>query len=103
MEENEYLELKKENGEIVHRFPMVHFVLNRDQQIVCIGSDIDLKIYGGIENMLMPVKGVKNTYLGQLENIEIIFAIQIKNSLYNVGWNYDKYPNPYIILLTKES
>lgn len=79
--------------------PEIQFQINDNQQFACLG--IDFMEHGGYPSFQEAQEGVEDFYMGQLEDQGFPFHQQVINSLNKHGWDFDTYPNPEIILLTK--
>ena len=82
-------------GEII-AVPFRQYTLNDDQQFVVIGiNNPSHQVQGGITD------GVESTVMGALSEQNFIFEARTKNTLANDEWDFEKYPDPQIILLTR--
>ncbi len=76
----------------------VWYTLNDRQQFVVIGVD-DSR---GIEPLLnSPDPSVEAQPMGRLDDVNFIMKSRTVNSLVDNGWDFELYPNPELILLTK--
>jgi hypothetical protein len=85
-----------ENGTMTD-VPCCQFGISQTQQIMIIGTDL-------IERERIKVEtgapGVEAQPIGTLEEQNVIFEIQLTNSLKLENWDFQQYPNPEIILIT---
>lgn len=91
------LDIKDEGGNIIIQVPCMTYVLNDDQQFVVIG--IDFNKYK--DKLELGSEKAKAHPMGKLDEQTAIFRSQVINSLQNSGWDHFKYPNPEIVMLTK--
>ena len=75
--------------------PACQFVLNRKQQFMVIGVDFSTAGYTAES-----IPDVQVDIAGKLSDQSTIFQLQIKNSLVNSKWNFTKYPDPQIVIMT---
>ena len=80
--------------------PYCQFVLNEDQQFACIAIDFDK--YGGWKSFFCENEYVEYAYRGKLSQQGGIFESQVINSLKVEGWDFEKNPDPEIIIITKK-
>ncbi len=80
--------------------PMVQYTLNDNQQFAVLGIDFDKEPveFGAVA--MADGSIVTSKPMGKLSEQNFIFQAQVKNSLFNDNWDFDKYSNPEIILLT---
>lgn len=88
------LKIKDPKG-TVHQVEFRQFVLNRYQQFACLGFD-----RGKIPIAVEPITGIDYTFIGKLSEQGTIFHQQVINSLLKDDWDFEKYPNPEILLIT---
>lgn len=86
--------IKNEDGSVSYA-PAAQFVLNEKQQFLVIGIDFDATGYSP-----QSVPGVEVQCIGALSEQTIIFQNQVINSLNLVRWNFEKHPDPQVIMLT---
>jgi len=92
--DNNFLELDHPvKGKI--KVPARQYIMNEHQQFAVIAVDFS----EGIE--LDGHVGFVYDCLGKLENQQIIFNSQIVNSLMNDEWDFEKYPNPEIVIINQ--
>lgn len=89
-----FLELEHPAKGIIN-VPYRQYQLNDEQQFAVIA--IDFK--DGIE--LGEHEGINYDQIGKLEEQGFIFQQQIHNSLLSESWDFEKYPNPEVVLITK--
>lgn len=89
-----FLELEHPKNGLL-KVPYRQYMLNEEQQFVVIAIDFS----EGIE--LGEHDGIKYDQIGKLEEQNFIFNQQIINSLGIQEWDFDNYPNPEIVLITK--
>jgi hypothetical protein len=89
------LEFKTPSGE-VHKVEYRQFVLNEYQQIAALAIDKD-----EIPIETEDADGVEYKWIGKLPAQSVIFSSQIRNSLRIQEWDFESYPNPEILLITK--
>lgn len=77
------------------KVPYRQYTLNEDQQFAVIAIDFS----EGVE--LGEHDGIKYDQMGKLEEQNFIFNQQIINSLELQEWDFDNYPNPEIVLISK--
>lgn len=75
--------------------PLVFYDLNEKQQVVIFGMDFDAESIQ-IEND-DPTKDYQR--MGKLESLSVIFSAQLTNSLVRDNWDFDKYPNPEVMII----
>lgn len=89
-------QVKNEDG-TMENVPCVQFEISKIQQIMVIAVDFerrkDIKVMGGFPD-------IDTQLIGKLEQQNTILEIQITNSLAKYQWDFEKYPNPEIILIT---
>lgn len=77
------------------KIPYRQYQMNEERQFAVIAIDfsdgIELGNYDGIEYLQM----------GKLEDQHVIFQSQVFNSLRIDEWDFEKFPNPEIVLITK--
>lgn len=91
-----HLEMKDAAG-TVHSIEYRQFVLNDKQQFAILGINRDL-----VPIEVANVPGLLYQFLGKLEEQNTVFSMQIKNSLMLQQWDFDAWPDPEILLITKE-
>lgn len=89
------------NGRQIFEVPIAQFVLNEKQQIAIVGIDFDA--HGGYKAFHKDREGVQGSHMGKLEDLSFIVQNHAVNSLHNVEWDFDRWPNPEVVLLTKIS
>ena len=89
-----FLELEHPDQGLI-KVPYRQYELNEGQQFVVIAIDFS----EGIE--LGEHEGIKYDQMGKLREQNFIFNQQVINSLVREEWDFDSYPNPEIVLITK--
>lgn len=87
------IQAKVTNGEeLVGALPCAQYQINDDTLVCVVGTEQEPDGDPDGEGV------VDWKYLGHLEEQNLIFQIQIKNSLLRDNWNFEAYPNPLVIL-----
>ena len=90
-----YFVLTVDNKQI--KIPMQQYTLNENQQFVVIALDFD--IYPDAFEFGV-TDGVKTESIGKLSEQSFFFSAMTLNSLQRDNWDFTKYPDPEILLLT---
>ncbi len=77
------------------KIPYRQFWLNKTQQYAVIAIDFS----EGVE--LGDHDGIEYVSLGKLQDQNVIFEAQINNSLRIQEWDFEKYPNPEVVLIAR--
>lgn len=93
----DYMPIQRKEGELIH-VAFLQFVLNHYQQFVCLGINFDDYPDGFVFNEGFP--HVKVELVGKLSEQGMINMNRIQQSLFENGWDYERYPDPEILLLT---
>jgi hypothetical protein len=91
------LYLKDPSGKGRH-VPYRQYVLNENQQFAVIA--LDFEDLGGVVE-IKDHPGIESQHIGKLSEQNFIFSQQIKNSLLIDDWDFEQYPDPEVLLLTK--
>lgn len=75
-------------------------IINPGQQINVMG--LDFNKFGGWENVVGQTPGYNTSYCGKLKEQGYLLRSQIVNSLSVYNWDFDKNPNPEIIIISKD-
>ena len=86
--------IRNEDG-TMESVPAAQFELSRTQQFLVIGIDFTATGYRAES-----VPGVDVVLMGKLSEVNVIFQCQVINSLEKMYWNFIKYPDPFIIMMT---
>lgn len=74
--------------------PFCQYQINDRQQFVVLAINFDKQIFS-----LGDHDGIEYTRMGKLNEQSTIFELQVINSLRIDQWDFDKYPNPEIVLI----
>ncbi|MFM9952382.1 MAG: hypothetical protein ACKV1O_30915 [Saprospiraceae bacterium] len=80
--------------------PYCQFELNPDQQFAVVATDFHN--YGGFENVIVETHEVLPEYLGKLSEQNFVFEQRTICSLALEDWDFEKYPDPEIVLLNRK-
>jgi hypothetical protein len=97
---------KKKRGNIIFltfqdgtQVPYAQFVLSDKQQVAILG--VDLNQYPNEKLGVMDIPNCRVEKIGKIGEIKSEFAIQLMNLLASAGWNYKRYTNPEILIITR--
>lgn len=78
--------------------PSEQFVLNNNQNIVCIAIPDELREIG-----FQPLDHVGFQYevIGHLKSLSFVMEMQLNNSLDAMDWDFESHPDPLCIIITK--
>lgn len=85
-------------GELVAQYPAAQYQINPEQHVYCVPA---IDEYGPIQEV-DPIPGHKIEYIGLLSEWGFFIQNTIVNSLNLDGWDFGKYPDLHVILITKE-
>lgn len=95
-----YLEIQNPDGGKPTQVFFQQFIMNPTQQVMAVAMDFDK--HGAV--VQPETDGAKAMHLGKLSEVNAIFSSQIRNSLGLSAepWDWENYPDPEIILLTRQ-
>ncbi|MDJ1502738.1 hypothetical protein [Xanthocytophaga agilis] len=92
------LPIYNESGQIIHNVPFRQYILNHTQQFAVVALEIDK--LGGLEKILELVPGIEYIHMGKLDDLEMELGVQVIHTLIEDLWDFEKYHNPDIVLIT---
>lgn len=78
--------------------PSEQFVLNDNQNIICIAIPDELRGIG-FEPLQHP--GFTYDVIGHLKSQNLILEMQLNNSLDTMDWDFEMHPDPLCVIITK--
>lgn len=94
-----YLQIQNPDSDKPINVYFQQFVINPKQQIMVVAMDFDK--HGAVVEP--ETDGAQAMHLGKLSELQPIFSQQLSNSMHlsENPWDWDKFPNPEIILLNR--
>lgn len=81
---------------------MAQYVLNANQQLIVLDADFDVTPMEFGSSVMQDGRRAVTKNMGKLNEQNTIFRCQIENSLQIDEWDFEKMPNPEILIVTVE-
>lgn len=78
------------------KIPALQFGINESQTCVVLGIDFDF-YKKKIE--FEDVEGLEYIHFGKLSDVNIVFQLQVENTLIIADWDFHTYPDPEIVII----
>lgn len=82
--------------------PMAQYAINDTQQVAVIGVDFDVNPVEFGSSVMQDGSVCKTEHLGKLHDQSFVMQQQLRNSMNNDEWDFEKYHNPEVMVLTQE-
>lgn len=93
------LNLLTDDGEVFEEIPEVQFQIDRRYQVAVVGFDFEG--HGGFEEFYEQQPGWLSEHIGKLSEVKFSSQNCLINSLYAAGWDFERYPDPDLVLIKK--